>query len=280
MILKVFNLRLLAIIGMVVLASCSESEGVDTTETDLTTDDVEAVVLADDITADIDNVLEDDDSDFNLLGKGVDQSKSSVADCVVRTVEENPNENTVTITLDFGEGCVGKRGREFSGKIIIVYEKTDTGYSKSVTFEEFSIDGNQLGGAKSIVKVKENGNGNKEANHTVDLSLTLSTGEIVTLEGTRTREKIEGDDTFLRGDDVYSISGSWKFVNKDGIEFMGTITENLRREYACKYIVSGITEISKNGEVYTLDFGDGSCDNKATLTNANGESMEISLRNK
>ncbi len=280
MILKVFNLRLLAIIGMVVFASCSESEGVYTTETDLTTEDVEAVVLADDITADIDNVLEDDDNDFNLLGKGVDQSKSSVADCVVRTVEENPNENTVTITLDFGEGCVGKRGREFAGKIIIVYEKTDTGYSKSVSFEEFSIDGNQLEGSKSIVKVKENGNGNKEATHTVDLSLTLSTGEIVTLEGTRTREKIEGDDTFLRGDDVYSISGSWKFVNKDGIEFTGTIIENLRREYACKYIVSGITEISKNGEVYTLDFGDGSCDNKATLTNANGESMEISLRNK
>ncbi|AUC16215.1 hypothetical protein BTO06_14050 [Tenacibaculum sp. SZ-18] len=280
MILKVFNLRLLAIIGMVVLASCSDGEGIDTTETDLTTDDVEAVVLADDITADIDNILEDDDNDFNLLGKGVDQSKSSVSDCVVRTVEENPNENTVTITLDFGEGCVGKRGREFAGKIIIVYEKTDSGYSKSVTFEELSIDGNQLEGSKSIVKVKENGNGNKEATHTVDLSLTLSSGETVVLEGTRIREKIEGDNTFLRGDDVYSISGSWKFVNKYGIEFTGTITENLRREYACKYIVSGVTEISKNGEVYTLDFGDGSCNNKATLTNANGESMEISLRNK
>jgi hypothetical protein len=280
MILKVFNLRLLAIIGMVVFASCSENDGIETTETDLTTDDVEAVVLADDITADIDNVLEDDDNDFNLLGKGIDQSKSSVADCVVRSVEVNPNENTVTITLDFGDGCVGRRGREFAGKIIIVYEKTDTGYSKSVTFEGFSIDGNQLEGSKSIVKVKENGNGNKEATHTVDLSLTLSTGEVVTLVGTRVREKIEGDDTLLRGDDVYSISGNWKFVNKNGVEFTGTIIENLRREYACKYIVSGVTEISKNGNVYTLDFGDGSCDNKATLTNAAGESMEISLRNK
>ncbi|CAL2090997.1 hypothetical protein [Tenacibaculum sp. 190524A05c] len=280
MTLKDFKLKILTVIGMVVLASCSNNDGMDAVETDLSTDDVEAVVLADDITSDIDNILEDDDTDFNLLGKGIDQSKSSVSDCVVRTVEENPNENTVTITLDFGDGCVGKRGREFKGKIIIVYERTDTGYSKSVTFEEFSVDGNQLEGSKSVVKVKENANGNKEATHTVDLTLTLSTGEVVTLEGTRTREKIEGDDTFLRGDDVYLISGNWKFVNKNGVEFTGNIIEKLRREYACKYIVSGITEISKNGNVYTLDFGDGSCDNKATLTNADGESREISLRNK
>ena len=280
MILKVFNLRLLTIMGMLIFASCSNNDGLDDAETDLSTDDVEAVVLADDITSDIDNILEDDDNDFNLLGKGVDQSKSSIADCVVRTVEENPNENTITITLDFGDGCVGKRGREFKGKIIIVYERTDTGYSKSVTFESFSIDGNVLEGSKSVVKVKENENGNKEATHTVDLTLTLSTGEVVSLEGTRTREKIEGDDTILRGDDVYLISGNWKFVNKNGVEFSGTIIEKLRREYACKYIVSGVTEISKNGNVYTLDFGDGSCDNKATLTNADGESIEISLRNK
>ncbi len=280
MTLKVLNLRILTIIGMVVLASCSNNDGMDAVETDLNTDDVEAVVLADDITSDIDNILEDDDNDFNLLGRGVDASKSSVADCVVRTVEQNPNDNTITITLDFGEGCIGKRGREFKGKIVIVYEKTDTGYSKSVTFEDFSIDGNQLEGSKSVVKIKENENGNKEATHTVDLTMTLSTGEVVSLEGTRIREKIEGDDTFLRGDDVYLISGNWKFVNKNGVEFIGNIIEKLRREYACKYIVSGVTEISKNGNVYTLDFGDGSCDNKATLTNADGESREISLRNK
>lgn len=280
MILKVFNLRLLTIMGMLIFASCSNNDGLDDVETDLSTDDVEAVVLADDITSDIDNILEDDDNDFNLLGKGVEQSKSSIADCVVRTVEENPNENTITITLDFGDGCVGKRGREFKGKIIIVYERTDTGYSKSVTFEGFSIDGNVLEGSKSVVKVKENENGNKEATHTVDLTLTLSTGEMVSLEGTRIREKIEGDGTILRGDDVYLISGSWRFINKNGVEFSGTIIEKLRREYACKYIVSGVTEISKNGNVYTLDFGDGSCDNKATLTNAAGEIMEISLRNK
>lgn len=277
---KFLTLRLFAIVGMIALASCSTNDGMEGLEAELTSNDVETVVLADDITSDIDNILEDDDNDYNLLGKGVDQNRSSVADCVIRTVEQNPNENTVTITLDFGDGCEGPRGRTFKGKIVIVYERTNTGYSKSVSFVDFSIDGNALEGSKSVVKVKENSNGNKEATHTVDLTLTLATGEVVTLEGTRIREKIEGDDTHLRGDDVYLISGNWKFVNRNGVVFTGTIIEKLRREYACRYIVSGVSEISKNGNVYTLDFGDGSCDNKATLTNAEGQSREISLRNR
>ncbi|CAM1340187.1 hypothetical protein [Tenacibaculum amylolyticum] len=273
---KVLKFGFLAIIGGMILTACSNNEE-NVFDSDLSTADIESVVLTDDITADIDNVLEDDDNDFNLLGRGTDQS-SSVADCVVRTVEENAENQTKTITLDFGDGCVGRRGREFSGKIIIVYERTDTGYSKSVTFDGFAIDGNQIEGSKSVVKVKENGNGNKEATHTVAITVILSTGETVSLEGTRIREKIEGDDTANRGDDVYSISGNWKFVTKEGNEFTGNIVENLRREYACKYIVSGVTEITKNGTMYTLDFGDGECDNKATVTNADGETREISLR--
>lgn len=273
---KVLRFGFLAIIGCMIFTACSNNDE-NVFDSDLSTADIESVVLTDDITSDIDNILEDDDADFNLLGRGTNQS-SSVADCVVRTVEENPVNQTKTITLDFGDGCVGRRGREFSGKIVIVYERTDIGYSKSVTFDGFSVDGNQIEGAKSVVKVKENGNGNKEATHTIAITVTLFTGEIVSLEGVRIREKIEGDDTANRGDDVYSISGNWKFVNKEGNEFTGNVIENLRREYACKYIVSGVTGISKNGTMYTLDFGDGECDNKATVTNADGETREVSLR--
>lgn len=280
MILKVLRFKFLAIAGMLVFASCSENADTKLVDNTLSSDDVAKLVLVDDINADIDNILEDDDNDFNLSAKGGDQSTSSVAECVVRTVAEDPNNQTKTITLDFGDGCTGKRGREFSGKIIIVYQRTDNGYSKSVTFENFVVDGNKIEGSKAVSKVKENASGNKEATHTVNITISLATGQTVTMEGTRTREKIEGGNTVTRGDDVYLISGNWRFVNKDGETFTGNITEKLRREYACKFIVSGITEISKNGTTYTLNFGDGSCDNKATVTNAAGESREITLRGK
>lgn len=276
---KVLKFGLMMLLGAMVFMSCSDEEGVTMNDSvELSTEDIQDVVVADDITSDIDNILEDDDIDFNLLGRSTDSSSSSVADCVTRTVEADPTSETLTITLDFGDNCTGPRGKELSGKIVIVYQKTDTGYSKEVSFDNFSVDGNVIEGSKSVVKVKDNGNGNKEATHTVNISVTLATGETVSLEGTRVREKIAGDDTLIRGDDVYLISGSWKFVNKLGNEFTGNITEKLRREYACKFIVSGITEITKNGVAYTLDFGDGNCDNIATVTNSTGESREIMLR--
>lgn len=276
---KVLKFGLLMLLGTMIFISCSDEEGVTMNDSvELSTEDIQDVVIADDITSDIDNILEDDDIDFNLLSRSAGSSSSSVADCVTRTVEADTTSETLTITLDFGDNCIGPRGKELSGKIVIVYQKTDTGYSKEVSFDNFSVDGNVIEGSKSVVKVKDNGNGNKEATHTVNISVTLATGETVSLEGTRVREKIAGDDTLTRGDDVYLISGNWKFVNKLGNEFTGNITEKLRREYACKFIVSGVTEITKNGVAYTLDFGDGTCDNIATVTNSSGESREIMLR--
>lgn len=280
MVLKTLNFRIITIVGMILLTACANNNEMELLGNQLTTNDVASAVLADDILATIDVVLEDDDNDFNLVGKQLSYGKSSIAPCVVRSVETNPIEETKTITLDFGEGCVGKVGRKFAGKIVIIYRKTDTGYSKSVTFVDLLIDDIQLNGTKSVTMVKENVNGNKEFKYTTDVSLIFDSGEKVTLEGTRIREKIEGDATLLRGDDVYLISGNWKFINKNEVVFTGEIIEKLRRSYACKFVISGVTEITKNGDVYSLDFGDGSCDNKAILTNANGESKTISLRGK
>lgn len=276
---RVLKFGVMMLLGTMFFISCSDEDGVNLNDTnDLNAEEIQDMVVADDITSDIDDILEDDDLDFGLLARGGDESRSSVADCVTRSVVVDDVAETITITLDFGENCVGPRGRELSGKIIIVYQKTDLGYTKEVSFDGFSVDGNTIEGSKSVVKVKENSNGNKEATHTANITITLSTGEAIVLEGTRTREKIEGDETRDRGDDVYLISGNWRFVNKLGNEFTGNIVEKLRREYACKYIVSGVTEITKNSNAYTLDFGDGSCDNTATVTNSAGESREITLR--
>ena len=44
------------------------------------------------------------------------------------------------------------------------------------------------------------------------------------------------------------------------------ITEALRREAFCKNIVSGKLEITKDGTSSILDYGEGECDDLATLT--------------
>lgn len=265
----------LFIAGLLLFASCESNDGIDLEANAVTTEEALNVVLADDISTEIDEVIEDDGIESGFESKSATPS-SNHPSCVVRTSEKTATGKIVT--LDFGDGCEGKRGREFAGKIIIEYVKTDSSFSKTVTFENFSVEGNSVEGGKSIVKVKENSNGNPEATFTIDIKITLESGVEITKKGTKVKEKIEGADTDNRGDDVYSISGSWESINKNGVVKTATITTDLRREWACKYIVSGVIELSRDGATATLDFGDGSCDNVATLTNANGDTKEITLK--
>lgn len=267
------SIGFLSILGFLVFTSC-ETNNENITE-ELTTEELLNIALADDLSSDVNDVLSDDEAEGGFSGRSA-VSRKHHPDCAERTVEDTADGKIVTI--DFGTGCEGKRGKIFAGKIIIEYKESATEKSKTVSFENFSIDENTVQGVKSVVKIDANGNGNPEATHTVDMTITLTTGEVLTKKGTKIREKIEGADTDDRGDDVNLTSGSWESVNKDGVVKNATITTNLRREWACKYIVSGVVEITKDGVTSTLDFGDGSCDNKATLTDANGNVEEITLK--
>jgi len=263
----------LFILSLLLFASCESNENVGLDG--VTTEEALNVVLADDISAEIDAVVEDDSAENNLASKGTTTS-SNHPSCVERTSVDTANGKIVT--LDFGEGCIGKRGKEFSGKIIIEYVKTDDDFSKTLTFENFTVEGNMVEGGKSIVKIKENSNGNPEATFIIDITITLESGDEIIRKGTKIKEKIAGADTDDRGDDVFSISGNWESVNKSGVVKTATITTNLIREWACKYIVSGIVEIAKDGAEVTLNFGDGTCDNIATITDVNGTTKEITLK--
>lgn len=273
--ITILKIGMFSLVSALLFTACSDNEE-SLTNNELTSVEAQNVILTDDLTFEVDNILEEDDYDYNLLGKSADENKSSVSDCVIRTVVENSKSKT--ITLDFGESCIGYLGREFSGKIIIEYVKVTNGYFKTITFEDFKVEGHAIEGEKSIVRIRENANGNREATHNSNVKITFKNGASISKSGTRVREMIIGGDTRDRGDDVYAISGSWEYTNLYGTVFTGNIIESLRREFSCRYIVSGKTEITKNGAIYILNFGDGSCDNIAKLTNENGTSVEVRLQ--
>ncbi|MBK6285899.1 MAG: hypothetical protein IPF54_27330 [Draconibacterium sp.] len=48
----------------------------------------------------------------------------------------------------------------------------------------------------------------------------------------------------------------------------------------CRFIVEGVVEITLNGTlISTLNYGDGECDEIATMTNSDGETIEVDLFN-
>ena len=68
------------------------------------------------------------------------------------------------------------------------------------------------------------------------------------------------------------------YKGKLGNVFSKNIAVPLRREMACRFIVSGVVEISRNEIKASLDFGDGDCDATGFFTYPDGTTKEVALR--
>ena len=110
----------------------------------------------------------------------------------------------------------------------------------------------------------------------LDMTATLPNGDIVTRVGQRVREIIEGYSTSIWLDNIYQVTGEWTTTFPSGGVQNSTITTPLRIRMNCPNIVRGVITIVRNGNTATLDYGNGDCDNLATLT-VNGNSYTITL---
>ena len=261
---------------ILLVASCSSN---NETVQDLELVDIEDfqdLVAAEDVSSEIDLIV--DELDIETLFKAEVVGKSLDDNCFTKTTDIS--NQTKTTTFDFGDGCTNERGKVRAGKIIIVQQREPGSFSKTVSFENFSVDGKNIEGSKSTSIFRENSNGNKEQNFTSDIKITLITNEVISLSQNKTREMVEGSETFRRGDDVYVVTGSSNYVNKDGEEMSTLITEDLTRSYACRYVISGKKQVTKKELVYTIDFGDGTCDDIAIVSDTDGNTKEITLKSK
>ena len=148
----------------------------------------------------------------------------------------------------------------------------------TVTYSNFRVDHKLVEGTHSVVRVRSNEDENPQSTATFDVEVTWDNGDIASRVGERTREWVEGVGTGFWGDNVYLITGSWTTTKRNGKTISTTITTPLRRELACKFIGSGVKEFEKEDRTASLDFGDGTCDNKAILTLDSGEEKEMNLR--
>jgi hypothetical protein len=67
-------------------------------------------------------------------------------------------------------------------------------------------------------------------------------------------------------DDVYNITGDRSGSNSQGRTWSGQTVEPLVRKSVCPWLVKGIVNLTVNGRSGVLDYGDGTCDNQATIT--------------
>ena len=183
-----------------------------------------------------------------------------------------------TITLDFGEGCTDPYGRERSGKIIVAYSHIvgDSLSNRIITFEDYYVNNKQLKGAIELRDIERNDAGNLQSTKKmVDLKVIFPNGKYVMFNGSRTRELLSGYADNDLSNNVYRITGSVSGQSTTGRTFKHEITTPIISNWACAAEgnfarVSGVVEMTTLGgyvsRTRVVNYGDGSCDNRITVT--------------
>ncbi len=270
--MRKFSVLMLASVVMLFASCQKDDESTDPMVTTMQEDD-----LATNYYDDVDN-----EADELTIDQPVRAMATSAMDITtdngrtVVTVVNTDNSIKKTITFTNWTNPKGNPNIVKNGKIIINVVGTPLAdvFVRTITFENFTINGNLIEGTKVITKTAqyqfsvtcENG------------KITFTDGKVYTRSFNRTRTWVDGFDTpYNVWDDVFEVTGSASGINRNGYAYTHTITNPLRIERACRFIVSGTIEVSVNEKTMTLDYGAGTCDNLATIT-INGQTKEVKLR--
>lgn len=268
------------LMAILVLVSCNKNDSQDISEEGTITEAMlkisdETDLIAEDVITIGEEVYATDEITVTSKANYI---SDFLPDCVtITTVVTSTSKER---TIDFGEGCELPNGNVLSGIIYLGYLKDMDLASKtlSMSLENFTFNGVDVEGSASIVRTRSNDSGNPQSNAEATFSGNWPDGTSANFTANRTREWIEGYGSGFWGDNVFLISGKGTYTGKLGNVFTKETIVPLRRELSCRFIVSGILDITRNDATASLDFGDGSCDAKGILTHPNGETEEIFLR--
>lgn len=268
--------------------SCSSEETLETTAASktITTEDAIANSEIDASVDDVSLIVEDQFSaQQSSLTRTAEPPKSILPLCAKVTTVAGTD--SYTKTIDFGiVGCTMPNGNVLKGKIIISFSKNTLASLKTIsyTLEGFYHNDKLIEGNRTITHEMKStellATSHPVTTHSIDVKVTFPDGKIYTRVGTRVREMTEGYATIGNWEDnVFVVTGNHVTDFPNGSIFTTTIQTPLVFKSICRkpFPVQGVVEINKNGGIATLDYGNGECDNLATMT-TEGVSKEIELK--
>lgn len=196
----------------------------------------------------------------------------------IRVVPQTRGVFPKTVTIDFGDGCLGRDGKLRKGKIITVYtgKMTAPGSKATTTFDGYKVDSVAVAGTHQV----ENSSTSSNAIFTTRVlegKLTWDSGRWVKWSATRTVAQLEGNGTPLFPlDDLFAITGAGRGEGSRGNSWAHEVVEPLIKKFTCRWISKGVMRVRYNTTNALINYGNGDCDNKAIVT-VNGRTFEITL---
>lgn len=225
----------------------------------------------------------------NDMGKGANQVLSDTT-CAILSIDTSYSVNGAKgrITIDFGStNCVGVDGRNRRGKIFVDYtgKYRTIGTKITTTFDNYYVNDVKVEGSK-VVETETR----EIYNVTVTGGkLTFTDNTIITWQSDATRTWTEGNSTDFADiwniwNDVHVLNGTASGVGRFGQSFDVDI-DNITLKLACWLEgvfapVEGKIKVKpENFDDIVLDYGDGACDKKGTVTVGSGEPVEYDWSN-
>lgn len=212
---------------------------------------------------------------------GIDEDGLNKASTCATITYLNPQDTVgnnnwpITIEVDFGTGCIDHDGKLKQGKIVAVFHDrfSNQGAQVDVSLSNFKVNGIEYRGSLTLKN-----NGNRNYSSTVADGQCIGDNWNIQYTGTSTLTWLAGHTTPSDpNDDMFEYTNNSNCVNREGRTFdVVTITPLLKTD-ACEYITQGVVEITPEGlATRSFDFGDGSCDDEATIT-VNGNTFVVNL---
>ena len=248
--------------GLALLAfSCNKDENNPLVENQqVSSTEVKTILNTDDISGAADSVI------ANVFNSGISGKSSRLEDCHVTEFTDTG----FTVTFD---SCSYEGGEMITGSISIAYTAGQEN-SFSATYTNLMVGDYEINGTRGFT-ISGDGQSGLSFSVASDMTIKLKDGSIIEETGS----KILGfvfDFNNLENSGL-TIDGDWT-VKADGNTYVVNITTALEITGACDYVGKGVMQLNKNGLKVDVDFGDGTCDDVATLTYPDGTDEEISLK--
>ena len=204
--------------------------------------------------------------DYSIAGNFAPEPVNNIIPCATVTITPATG-FPKTILIDFGTSCV-HRGVTRSGKINITLTDSvrKSGSIAIMTFTNYFVNMYKVEGTYTWTNTST-ANTRSWIRLTAGGRITAPDARVWTHEGNRTVTQTAGIGTISVLDDVFSVfPGTHTVTNSSNISRTCTILEALQRKVDCSNIDKGKVKVQGPNHYATVDFGDGTCDNLATLS--------------
>ena len=221
--------------------------------------------IANNLSQDAEDVFMEIAQDNNVAGNFAPAPVTNIIPCATITITPASG-FPKTIVIDFGTSCT-HNGITRSGKINITLSDSvrKSGSIAVMTFTNYFVNlykvegtitwtNTSTPGTRSWTRVTQNG------------KITAPDARYWLHSGTRYVVQTAGVGTATIADDVFSITGNHSVSNATGATRTGIVLEALQKKTACANIDKGKLKIQGPNHYAIINFGDGTCDNLATIS--------------